>query len=51
MLRYPELPDAATLRSAAASVVGYYTDPLGTEDWRREVSCVLLEEIRQELAA
>lgn len=51
VLRYPELPDAATLRSDAASIDGYYTDPLGTEDWRREVSCVLLDEIRQELAA
>ncbi|KRE20975.1 FAD binding domain-containing protein [Agromyces sp. Soil535] len=51
VLRYDELPDAATLLADAASADGYYTDPLGTADWRREVSGVLLEEIRQELAA
>ena len=51
VLRYEGLPDAATLRSDAASVDTYYTDPLGTADWRREVSALLLEEIRQELAA
>lgn len=33
------------------SADGYYTDPLGTADWRRQVSRVLLEEIRTELAA
>jgi xanthine dehydrogenase FAD-binding subunit len=51
LLRYDGLPDAATLHADAASVDGYYSDPLGTADWRREVSCVLLEEIRQELVA
>jgi len=51
LLRYDALPDAATLRADTASVDGYHTDPLGTADWRREVSCVLLEELRQELAA
>ncbi len=51
VLRYDGMPDAATLRADAASVDGYYTDPLGAADWRREVSTVLLEEIRQELAA
>jgi xanthine dehydrogenase FAD-binding subunit len=50
VLRYDGMPDAATLRSDAASADGYYTDPLGSADWRREVGCVLLEEIRQELA-
>ena len=51
VLRYDGLPDAAALRSDAASAHGYHTDPLGSADWRRQVSCVLLEEIRQELAA
>lgn len=51
ILRYPELPDAATLLAAANNADGYYTDPLGPADWRRQVSGVLLEEIRQELAA
>ena len=50
VLRYPALPDAHTLRRAAESATGYYTDPLGPADWRRAVSAVLLEEIRQDLA-
>jgi xanthine dehydrogenase FAD-binding subunit len=49
VLRYPSLPDARTLRRAVESAEGYYTDPLGAADWRRAVSAVLLEEIRQEL--
>ena len=49
VLRYPSLPDALTLRQAAETAEGYYTDPLGPADWRRAVSAVLLEEIRQEL--
>ena len=51
VLRYPEPPDAAALEWDAASADGYYTDPLGTADWRRQVSAVLLEEIRQELVS
>ena len=49
VLRYPALPDAATLRSDVDAAEGYYTDPLGAADWRRAVSGVLLEEIRREL--
>ncbi|QUQ62702.1 FAD binding domain-containing protein [Kutzneria sp. CA-103260] len=49
VLRYRELPAAARLRSDAEDAPGYYTDPLGAADWRRAVSAVLLEEIRQEL--
>lgn len=51
LLRYPELPDAATLRAAVAAAPGYYTDPLGAADWRRQVSQVLADEVRTELAA
>lgn len=51
VLRYDGIPDATTLRADVTSADGYYTDPLGAADWRREVSAVLLEEIRQELAA
>lgn len=51
VLRYDRLPDAATLHADATSVDRYYSDPLGAADWRRAVSAVLLEEIRQELAA
>ena len=50
VLRYPELPEAAALEREVIAAEGYYTDPLGTTDWRRQVSVVLLEEIRQELA-
>ncbi|MFT4127148.1 MAG: FAD binding domain-containing protein [Gordonia sp. (in: high G+C Gram-positive bacteria)] len=50
VLRYPALPDAATLRGDIDSAGGYYTDPLGSADWRRGVSAVLAEEIRTELA-
>jgi CO/xanthine dehydrogenase FAD-binding subunit len=50
VLRYPEPPDPAVLRRDVDAVEGYYTDPLGTADWRRQVSGVLLEEIRAELA-
>lgn len=50
VLRYRSLPDAALLRSDVEQADGYYTDPLGAADWRRQVSVVLLEEIRQELA-
>ncbi len=51
VLRYPRLPDAATLLADVLAADGYYTDPLGVADWRRGVSGVLLEEIRAELAA
>jgi xanthine dehydrogenase FAD-binding subunit len=50
VLRYPELPDADELRHDIDAAPGYYTDPLGPADWRRQVSAVLLEEIRRELA-
>jgi len=37
------------LRTDAEDAPGYYADPMGAADWRRAVSAVLLEEIRQEL--
>ncbi|WP_375497903.1 FAD binding domain-containing protein [uncultured Jatrophihabitans sp.] len=49
VLRYPSVPDAATLRAAVDAADGYYDDALGVADWRRAVSGVLLEEIRVEL--
>lgn len=51
ILRYSELPDAAELRADVAELPGYYTDPLGSADWRRQVAAVLAAEIRDELAA
>lgn len=49
VLRFEALPSAAQLRSAVDAATGYYTDPLGSADWRRAVSGVLLDEIRIEL--
>ncbi|MFT4051049.1 MAG: FAD binding domain-containing protein [Microbacterium sp.] len=50
VLRFPALPAAAELADAVGSADGYYTDPLGSADWRRGVSVVLAERIRAELA-
>jgi CO/xanthine dehydrogenase FAD-binding subunit len=51
VLRFDALPDAATLASAIGDAPGYYSDSLGAADWRRGVSLVLGERIREELAA
>ncbi|WP_062132402.1 FAD binding domain-containing protein [Demequina aestuarii] len=50
VLRYSGLPAAAALEADVRDADGYYTDPLGTADWRRQVSAVLLAEVREELA-
>lgn len=49
VLRYDRFPTAGRLREDVRAADDYYTDPLGTADWRRAVSAVLAEEIRQEL--
>lgn len=49
-LRYASIPSAYELAADVHAVDAYYTDPLGTADWREQVSAVLLEEIRQELS-
>jgi xanthine dehydrogenase FAD-binding subunit len=49
VLRFPRLPSAAGLDAAIDRIDGWYTDPLGTADWRAAVSRVLAQEIRQEL--
>lgn len=51
VLRFPALPEAAVLGDAVGSASGYYSDPLGSADWRRGVAAVLAESIRAELAA
>ncbi|WP_396667369.1 FAD binding domain-containing protein [Microbacterium sp. R86528] len=51
VLRFTALPDAATLRTAIGTATGFYSDPLGSADWRRAVSMVLGERIREELSA
>lgn len=50
VLRYASLPSADRLAADALGAEGYYTDPLGTADWRRQVSAVLLAELREELS-
>lgn len=51
VLRYPGPPGVARLRADVAALPGWYTDPLGSADWRRQVSGLLLAEIHEELAA
>lgn len=51
VLRFATLPDEDTLAAAIADAPGYYSDPLGSADWRRGVSIVLAEQLRSELAA
>lgn len=49
VLRFEGLPDAATLAAAVGAASRYYSDPLGSADWRRGVSIVLAERIRAAL--
>jgi len=49
VLRSPEVPSAAELVAFADDAPGYYTDALGSADWRRQVAGVLLAEVRAEL--
>jgi xanthine dehydrogenase FAD-binding subunit len=48
-LRYPDLPDAATLAADVAGIDDWYDDPHGSPAWRAHVTAVLAEEIRREL--
>lgn len=50
-LRYPQLPGSAVLAADIAAIDAWFTDAHGAADWRRAVSGLLGEEIRQELAA
>jgi CO/xanthine dehydrogenase FAD-binding subunit len=49
VLRFAALPTADELSDAVAAASGYYTDPLGSADWRRGVSGVLADRIREAL--
>ena len=49
-LRYPAIPDAATLLADITAIDQWFTDAHGAADWRQAVSGVLGEEIRAELA-
>lgn len=49
-LRYPDLPDADALAADVGAVDAWFSDPHGAADWRRAVSGLLAQEIREELA-
>jgi len=46
VLRFSRVPNAGELRDAVAAATDFYTDPLGSADWRRGVSVVLAERLR-----
>jgi len=48
--RLPAPPEPGQLTRLAAEASGYYTDAMGNADWRRQVSGVLLEQVRGDLA-
>lgn len=50
VLRFARVPGAGELRDAVASATDFYTDPLGSADWRRGVSVVLAERLRTQFA-
>lgn len=50
VIRYAQMPDADRLADDVGSAGGWYTDPLGSADWRRAISIVLAERVRKELA-
>ncbi|MDQ1114945.1 CO/xanthine dehydrogenase FAD-binding subunit [Microbacterium testaceum] len=50
VLRFVRVPGAGELRDAVASATDFYTDPLGSADWRRGVSVVLAERLRAAFA-
>ncbi|WP_409047817.1 FAD binding domain-containing protein [Microbacterium sp. HA-8] len=51
ILRYAAMPTAERLAGHVGAATGFYTDPLGSADWRRGVAIVLAERARRELAA
>ncbi|MGO2112768.1 MAG: FAD binding domain-containing protein [Pseudoclavibacter sp.] len=51
VLRFPALPSPVELAEAVAGAPRYYTDPLGSADWRRGVTAVLAERLRREFEA
>lgn len=50
VLRFARVPGPGELRDAVASATDFYTDPLGSADWRRGVSVVLAERLRTQFA-
>lgn len=50
VLRFDAVPGAEELAAAIAAIATWFTDAHGAADWRRAMSQLLAEEIRQELA-
>ncbi|GAA4770219.1 FAD binding domain-containing protein [Microbacterium gilvum] len=50
VLRWAALPGTDELTAAVDAADGWYTDPLGSADWRRGVTAVLAERCRAALA-
>lgn len=51
VLRYPAMPRDGELRGDIEAAPGYYSDPLGSADWRRSVSATLALRLRDDLLA
>jgi len=51
VLRFDSLPSSAALGDAVGGIVEWFTDPHGAADWRRAMSMLFAEQIREELAS
>lgn len=49
-LRYTGPPDAATVRGDVLALTDFYTDPLGSADWRRAVAAELAVRVLDEVS-
>jgi CO/xanthine dehydrogenase FAD-binding subunit len=51
VLRFAALPDAGALAASVDTIDDWYTDPHGAADWRRAMTLLFAEQLREELAA
>ncbi|GAB3605655.1 FAD binding domain-containing protein [Conyzicola nivalis] len=51
VLRFDGLPSREALQYAVESITEWFTDPHGAADWRRAMSVLFAEELREELSA
>lgn len=51
VLRFAGLPSPTRLREAVEGIAEWFTDAHGAADWRRAMSVLLAEQLREELAA
>lgn len=49
-VRFASIPGSTELAAAVGAIDSWFTDPHGAADWRRGVSLLLAEEIREELS-